>query len=134
MTIHQERDIIRLHDEGKTSKEIAAITGVKSATVRSFLSRKKNGIHMAVKSDDRVYCENCHKVIPEKRYKRHRRFCSDLCRSKWWNANRDKLRNADVHTKECCICGKTFFSYTPAKYCSRACYFTARKETEMHHE
>jgi hypothetical protein len=27
----------------------------------------------------------------------------------------------------------SFFSYTPAKYCSRACYFTARKDGKVYH-
>ncbi len=133
MTNYQEKELIRLHEEGKSSKEIAAMMGIKPATVRSFFSRKKHRMYPDEDSSNRSLCECCHKPMPEQRYKRQRRFCSDLCRSRWWNAHRDKLNNADSHYITCGTCGVSFFSYTPAKYCSRACYFTARKDGKVYH-
>ncbi len=133
MTNDQEKELIRLHEAGRSSQEIAVITGIKAATVRSFFSRKKKRKCTDENSNQSLLCECCHKVMPEQQYKRNRRFCSDLCRSRWWNSHRDKLKNAQAHYLQCGTCGVSFFSYTPAKYCSRACSFISRKDGNTHH-
>ena len=55
-----------------------------------------------------------------------KRFCSDRCRIRWWMEHPEHLRDAKKH--QCPVCGKVFFAYKPARYCSLDCYHHSRRK------
>ncbi len=81
-------------------------------------------------SEDKTACPYCGKQLSNPPTGRKKRFCSDDCRRKWWNSNRDKLNKSPGAQYEitCKSCGKRFISYgnTKRKYCSHDCYVNYR--------
>ena len=66
-------------------------------------------------------------VIPNVRG-RKKKFCSDKCRNKWWNARLDLVNRKAFREIVCVGCGRTFTVYgqVKRKYCSHQCYIEAR--------
>lgn len=81
-----------------------------------------------------VLCPSCGALVPQTRGRKTKRFCSDACRMRWWNAHPEEIRHRTVREVECAHCGKAFDAYGGARrrYCCRACYFADRygKEDE----
>lgn len=132
MTRAQEKALSAMREKGMTYRAIAEALGVKAATVRSFFARKQ---YTEEKTPDQaVLCDYCRMPIPDKSCMRSRRFCSDLCRHRWWNAHQASLSTAAAHRMQCACCGCSFISWRPARYCSRACYFSVRYGGGGQHE
>ena len=57
-----------------------------------------------------------------------RKFCSDACRTAWWNSHPDCVDRKAVYAYTCAHCGKPFTAYgnKERKYCSRNCYISDR--------
>lgn len=64
------------------------------------------------------------------------KFCSDNCRTAWWNAHPEKVNRRAVYHFTCAHCGKPFTAYGNAKrkYCSHACYIADRYKGGDGHE
>ena len=81
-------------------------------------------------NEDHFVCQYCGKELFHASTGRKRRFCDDQCRRKWWNDNRDKVKQGEgaIYTLKCEGCGKEFKSYANPnrKYCSRECYISSR--------
>jgi len=60
--------------------------------------------------------------------RKHKRFCSDLCRNRWWNSHLDLVKRKAHYEYVCPACKTAFSVYGNAnrKYCSHACYIRAR--------
>ncbi len=99
---------------------MASALSVSEGTVKSFFSRKKI-------KDEEIYvvCKNC--KIPLDKRSSNKKFCSDLCRYKWWRKNAEGNRKC-VKINVCKNCNKKFGSYDnkERKYCSHACYINDR--------
>ena len=56
---------------------------------------------------------------------RPRKFCSDICRQKFWKAHPKVEVWASYEQKTCPVCGESFYAQhenrRERKYCSRAC-------------
>jgi hypothetical protein len=59
---------------------------------------------------------------------RRKKFCSDECRVKWWNAHQNQVSRKAVYEFTCAYCGKSFTVYgnNHRKYCSHDCYIKDR--------
>ena len=81
----QKNKLIDLKNEGRSYKEMASALSVSEGTVKSFFSRKKI-------KDEEIYvvCKNC--KIPLDKRSSNKKFCSDLCRYKWWRKNAEGNR------------------------------------------
>lgn len=107
LTEVQKREILKLKNEGKGYKSISKIMGISASTIAYVL-----------KKESLVYrCEFCGKEYEKKPGTRSRRFCSHICRSKWWKRNKclDDI---------CLECG-ALFKHSPSdkkKFCSRECF------------
>jgi endogenous inhibitor of DNA gyrase (YacG/DUF329 family) len=116
--------------KGKSFATIADALGLSRNTVKSFCLRNTRVDPSENKATavNKGVCDQCGKGFTLCPGHRQRRFCSDHCRMVWWNTHRDLLKsNAKVeHT--CACCGKRFMGYEQQrrKYCSHACYITAR--------
>ena len=122
MTGSQRIAVRRLRHEGKSYAEISAAAGLPVGTVKAFCSR--NGI--AAGRDGVQYCGSCGALVVQTPKKRHKRFCSDRCRYRWWNRSRGaQAGKGAAHT--CACCGAHYFSYHgSSKYCGHPCYIARR--------
>ncbi len=121
MTDQQKKTIIDMRQRGAKYPDIAKTTGLKVGTIRSFVSR------LGLPHEETLFCRQCCAPLVPGRVKRNRVFCSTVCRMAWWNAHRTMNGNRKIHLLECGYCHAQFRSYEDAKFCSRACYFAARR-------
>ena len=70
----------------------------------------------------------CGAPVAQNTGRKEKKFCSDKCRNKWWNAHLDKVDRRVIREVTCAGCGKTFSVYGQAarKYCSHDCYIRHR--------
>ena len=95
--------------------------------VRSnFVLFSKSGYGIAAGRDGVQYCGSCGALVVQTPKKRHKRFCSDRCRYRWWNRSRGaQAGKGAAHT--CACCGAHYFSYHgSSKYCGHPCYIAQR--------
>ena len=120
MTNEQKERIIVMRQEGCGYIKISRTLGVSENTVKSYCRRQK-ATDVTEKID---FCAQCGKPI-DKSKRSGRRFCSDVCRIKWWNKH-PKLETP--YTAHCACCGKEIQMRrkNERKYCSHRCYITAR--------
>ena len=75
-------------------------------------------------------CRYCGSFLKQPKTGRKRHFCNDTCRRKWWNDNRDKIRQSagSIYGFTCKRCGKQFTAYgnPHRQYCSHECYISDR--------
>lgn len=137
MTEDQAFQIRELRREGAGYVTIAEIVGIPRDNVRDYcMNHGLNGpraVYLA-NLNDRVEAGNaclyCGAPIKRKGSGRPRKFCSDKCRRKYWNAHRDETvkHSKLVYTLECPYCHKLFTSYGngPRKYCCHEHYILDR--------
>lgn len=117
----QKTIIYELKRQGLGPSAIARELDVPVSTIASFLRRHSSPPGM-------IACKQCGKLVRLTPGKKKRIFCSDKCKSQWWNMQRyGDHRNLIVST--CQYCGKEFMSYASEKrkYCSAFCYHNARR-------
>ena len=121
MTRKQKTQLLQLREEGLGYVKIGKILGVSKDTVRSFCRRNEPG---ACKET----CKQCGKALRAFPGRKPRKFCSDRCRQKWWNAHLDEVKRKAIYSFTCQNCGKPFTAYgnKARKYCSHACYIAKR--------
>lgn len=120
MTDSQKSQTDKMRLDGCGYLKIAKAMGVSENTVKSYCRRQKS-TDGKEKND---CCAQCVKPI-DKSKRSGRRFCSDTCRTKWWNAH----PKAEMPYKaNCAYCGKEILMRRQyeRKYCSHRCYITAR--------
>jgi len=122
MTEGQKAAIANLRRAGKSYADISTTAGLPVGTVKAFCSR--NGI--AAGRDGVQYCGSCGALVIQTPKKRHKRFCSDRCRYRWWNRSRGaQAGKGAAHT--CACCGAHYLSYHgSSKYCGHPCYIAQR--------
>lgn len=137
MTEVQETRIRELRMRGVGYRGIATEVGLSRDIVRNYCkSRGMDGYAEALKmnvseqiSAGKV-CVCCGKTVEKPATGRPKRFCSDICRRRWWKVhpeNGNKKETA-LYPLTCARCGKSFISYgnKKRKYCSHNCYIKDR--------
>lgn len=121
MTDEQKRQIHDLRQQGLGYMKIGQVMGISDNTVRSYCRRSR--LPSSV-----VICPQCGRPVKHRTGHKPRRFCSDACRTAWWNSHLDQVDRKAVYQFVCVNCGKEFSAYGNAhrKYCSRACYIAHR--------
>ena len=70
-------------------------------------------------------CRNCGKPLPHSAGMRGKPFCSNHCRSMWWNNQRGNLYtnpDQDSNRAACFYCGRVFETHSRRqRYCSIEC-------------
>lgn len=109
--------------DGKGYRKIAAELNLSVNSVKSWCRRHPCE---ETKAD---HCLMCGKEIFSIPHKRHRKFCSDTCRSKWWSAHPEKRAIKTWYTHICRQCGCEFTNNRKnAEYCNRECFAEARRK------
>lgn len=140
MTNEQKAVVESLRSQGLGYKRIAARTGISVNTVKSYL--RKNVPMTAGKTapvlipepvmdaaaDGPFLCRCCGKPVPQNPGRKEKKFCSDFCRTSWWNSHLDLVKRKAIYHFTCPTCGREFSAYGNAhrKYCSHACYIEDR--------
>ena len=97
MTESERTKIRELSADGFGYRRIAAMTGLSTNTVKSYL--KRHGNEVAIQPDQTgCECKQCHRPIQQTPHKRKKVFCSDACRMAWWNAHPEKVQRRANHT------------------------------------
>ena len=128
MTKAQQDRIRQRRSAGDSYAAIAAAIGLPIGTIKAYCSR--NGVKPG-QQNTAGKCACCGAVLDTHTKSRVKRFCSAVCRNRWWSENRDKrLRNGA--SRVCANCGKQYASYdSRSKFCCHPCYIASRfrKET-----
>ena len=112
-----EKDaVMQLRQKGMGYSSIAKALSLSVNTVKSFCRRNNQ------KYDDVHVCVQCGEIVPQKEGCKEKKFCSDTCRTKWWNHHTDLMKKNAV----CHHCGKSFHGRAERKYCSHSCYIAER--------
>ena len=102
MTDLQKDQIRFMRLQGIGYVKIGQALGISNNTVRSFCRR--NGLDgEAGKSP--VRCQQCGKPIKVTPKQKPRKFCSDRCRTIWWNNHLDSVERKAVYHFTCAACG-----------------------------
>ena len=77
-------------------------------------------------------CPQCGKPVIQKSVGRPRKFCSDLCRRRFWKAHPESEKWDSFESLVCPVCGRVFSAQKEnrrkRKYCSRACANRGRSQ------
>lgn len=121
MTDEQKRKIDDLRQQGLGYMKIGQVMGISDNTVRSYCRRSRLPSNV-------VICPQCGRPVKRRSGRKPRRFCSDSCRTAWWNSHLDQVERKAVYQFVCANCEKEFSAYgnTYRKYCSHACYIAHR--------
>ena len=129
MTDAQKIQIGHLREAGLGYKKIAEQMGLSENTVKTYCKRHGFGGNMAQQGETKKdVCLCCGMPVKQNPGRKQKKFCSDKCRNKWWNAHLDKVNRKAVYEYECPFCKKPFTAYgnKNRKYCSHECYIADR--------
>lgn len=135
MTKDEKSRVVELRRKGMGYIKIAQAIGVSENTVKTFCRR--NGLTgttvdvQDVPEDLGIAqkpCLCCGKMVAQYPGRKEKKYCSDDCRTKWWNSHIGEVKRKAMHDYTCPTCGKTFSAYGKRhrKYCSHECYITDR--------
>lgn len=131
MTNAQRDAIMGYRGDGYGYKKISQLTGVCESTVKTFCRR--NGLTSTAAKETphgitEKPCLCCRKAVVQYPGRKEKKFCSDVCRNKWWNSHLNLVKRKAMYDFVCPTCGKTFSAYgnQNRKYCSHKCYIEGR--------
>ena len=127
----QRQKVKELREDGYGYGKIAQMLGLSVNTIKTYCRRHGLGgvaNAEALPVDVPHYCLGCGTPVHQVRGRKEKKFCSDRCRNKWWNANLDKVNRKAQYTFVCSYCKKSFSAYgnKNRKYCSHECYILDR--------
>lgn len=129
MTDAQRIQIGNLREAGLGYKKIAERMGLSENTIKTYCRRHGLGGNMAQQGIViKEVCLCCGVAVKQNPGRKQKKFCSDRCRNKWWNANLDKVERKANYEYKCKCCKKPFIAYgnKNRKYCSHECYIVDR--------
>ena len=131
MTKEEKQTILDLRAKGTSYGKIAAITGIKEASIKTICFRAKNKWF-----EEKCYCKECGKPLKFTPGKRKKIYCNYNCRMKYWSKHKADLGRDHLILLVCPNCNKSFYSYISknAKFCSLDCYQDSRKKVALDEE
>ncbi len=131
MTDNEKKQIAEYREQGMSYTEISKVMDLSLNSIKTYCKRNGLGGMRAYSRDGSsvvTTCESCGKSVTQNPGRKSKRFCSDQCRNKWWNAHMDLVKKKANYECTCTRCGKAFISYgnKDRKYCSHSCYVEDR--------
>jgi len=114
VTNEQRMIVSSLRAQGMGYGAIARKVGISENTVKSFCRRNAQKEDKPVTGADEHQCLCCGTPVAQNAGRKEKKFCSDKCRNKWWNAHLDKVDRRVIREVTCAGCGKTFSVYGQA--------------------
>ncbi len=126
MNYMMKEDIRRMREEGQSYTKIAELLHISENTIKSYCRRNNLG-GVASKISKPIVsslCRHCGAPVKQTPGKKLKQYCSDQCRSAWWNAHPEAVPHKSIRKFTCLTCGKDFegCGKRERKFCSRACY------------
>ena len=127
MNERERNNILKLRAKGLSFLAIAETLGISVGTVKTVCSRNKAAVERLQQPIIERYCLECGALLENTVTGNNKRFCSKQCYYRWWQKQAKNPRTA--YKKVCPNCNNTFYvkSKKTQKYCSRACFYAARK-------
>ena len=124
--MNQKDEIIQLRKNGLSYKKISNLLNVSVNSVKSICRR--DGITKTKEFDGGKQCQSCGKELIQKLGKKSKKFCSDMCRMKWWNSHLSQVNRKAYYGYQCKNCQRSFTVYgqSSRQFCSHACYIAYR--------
>ena len=128
MTDRQKQSIRYMRRMGLTFSAISCSTGLSPNTIKSFCYRENIDPITNPGNEGQDVCKECGKPLDHNPGKKKKSYCSDKCRSDWWNRNREWINHKQAYHLVCLNCGTVFKSYgnKGRKFCGRECYILSR--------
>ena len=135
MTPDEKSRLTALRQAGRSYAEIARELGISKNTVKIFCRR--NGLTVEAEnvpvtetseqSEGRL-CPTCGKPVIQIQGRKEKKFCSDVCRTRWWNSHLELVKRKALYEYTCATCGTAFTAYgnRHRKYCCHECYIADR--------
>lgn len=129
MTDLQRNKIVALRGQGYGYKKIGQLMGLSVNTIKTYCKRNSLGGAVTNQSGKmEEVCKFCGATLVQTPGRKRRVFCSDACRTKWWNTHPELVKHRGDHQVICGHCGRTFSvnKNSTRKYCSHTCYIANR--------
>ena len=129
MTNQEKEQITVLRSQGYGYKKIGQLMGLSVNTVKTYCKRNALGGTVANHSGStEKVCKCCGATLVQTPGRKRRVFCSDACRTKWWNAHPELVNHRSERRVICAHCGQEFSANerSARKYCSHGCYIADR--------
>lgn len=134
MTEAQKSAIKSMREYGFGYARIAKRLGMSVNTVRSYCRRNhlmSEDIQPVVPVEPgarKCFCKGCGVPVAQNPGRKAKLFCSDSCRTMWWNSHPELVNRKAYYNFTCKYCKKPFTAYgnSKRKYCSRACALADR--------
>lgn len=131
MTENQKKQILQCRQLGFSYAEISRKMGISVNSIKTYCKRHGLGgirANSNMLSQIITTCEYCDMSVKQNPKRKQKRFCSDKCRNRWWNAHMSQVKKKANYNCICRKCGKPFISYgnKKCKYCSHTCYISDR--------
>lgn len=134
MTQDEKDRLTEMRRAGRSYTEIALALDIPKNTVKTYCHR--NHIENTQNSSDvdtasqvkEKRCLCCGTPVIQNPGRKEKKFCSDLCRVKWWNSHTAMSNRKAMYSFICPACGNSFSVYgnRHRKYCSHDCYIADR--------
>ena len=129
MTTEEKNTLTAFRQQGLGYKKIAQLMGLSVNTVKTYCKRNALGgtvTHQPGSTEKACKC--CGATLVQTPGRKCRVFCSDACRTKWWNAHPELVNHRSERQVICGHCGQTFSvsKNSTRKYCSHNCYIAER--------
>ena len=135
MTPDEKCRLTAMRKTGRSYAEIADVLGLSKNTVKTFCRR--NGLAVEVKDapvtetpeqQEGKLCPTCGKPVIQTQGRKEKKFCSDVCRTRWWNSHLSLVNRKALYEYNCPTCGNAFTAYgnRHRKYCCHECYIADR--------
>lgn len=132
MTDEQRQQIVKLRQDGHGYTTIARAVGLSKDSIKAYC-RTHDLAGVKAKSNarikiDQVFCLCCGKQLQQISGRKKMKFCSAICRQKWWNLHPDQVNRKAIYSFTCEYCGRNFTAYgnNKRKYCCHSCYIASR--------
>lgn len=130
MTTDERRALTTYRQQGYGCKKIAQIMELSVNTVKTYCKRNALGGKVAPQDPSSMekVCKCCGAPLVQTPGRKPKVFCSDACRTKWWNTHPELVNHRDGRQVVCGHCGQVFSvsKKSTRKYCSHNCYITER--------
>lgn len=115
MTNEQREKIITLRHQNFGYTAIANSVGLSKDSVKAYcrshgLAGEKAKSHSLAEVPTQL-CLNCGKPLIQLPGKKQKKFCCPECRTTWWNAHPEAVKQKAVYAFTCSECGKKFTAY-----------------------